>query len=399
MAIPLLVWGVFQIGARVAASAAGRQAIKYVVRKLTKDNIKKLGQPLSQHKTKSAANNVVKKNVKDAKPTKAETAKKLKAERKAKKEADKKRAEEKRAEAKKKADEKARQERVREAKEKRKQEQKEQKDIADVEAGTKVPVKGSGKSPYSRREATKPRGTETLVRRKAGSKDPKTGEPRGGKFPKREEAGAPGSKTRRASEARVRARRDKKVLPYIIGGGAAAIGATGAIIAARDSDIPASYGKGPRPAPDAVTVARASGLPKGSAAVAAAGEAATEPSKKDDLTNKEIAKQYDALAFLRRDETQRSGVQTVVWNGNIYGGGMKSVGDSKKLLEDINKYNKGKERPEDPVKRVVKKVAKKVAKKFSEISNRKGGGRVSSRPAKVMKQYAKGGSVRKPKRL
>jgi len=124
-----------------------------------------------------------------------------------------------------------------------------------------------------------------------------------------------------------------------------------------------------------------------------------KPKEKDRLTNKEIAKQYDALAFLRRDETQRSGVQTVVWNGNIYGGGMKSVGDSKKLLEDINKYNKGKERPEDPVKRVVKKVAKKVAKKFSEISNRMGGGRVSSRPAKVMKQYVKGGSVRKPKRI
>ena len=117
-----------------------------------------------------------------------------------------------------------------------------------------------------------------------------------------------------------------------------------------------------------------------------------KPKEKDRLTNKEIAKQYDALAFLRRDETQRSGVQTVVWNGNIYGGGMKSVGDSKKLLEDINKYNKGKERPEDPVKRVVKKIKRK-------ITGKKGGGQVSSRPAKVMKQYLKGGSVRKPKRL
>ena len=117
-----------------------------------------------------------------------------------------------------------------------------------------------------------------------------------------------------------------------------------------------------------------------------------KPKEKDRLTNKEIAKQYDALAFLRRDETQRSGLQTVVWKGNTYGGGMKSVGDSKKLLEDINKYNKGKERPEDPVKRVVKKIKRK-------ITGKKGGGQVSSRPAKVMKQYAKGGSVRKPKRL
>ena len=116
------------------------------------------------------------------------------------------------------------------------------------------------------------------------------------------------------------------------------------------------------------------------------------PKEKDRLTNKEIAKQSDALAKLRRDETQRSGLQTVVWKGNTYGGGMKSVGDSKKLLEDINKYNKGKERPEDPVKRVVKKIKRK-------ITGKKGGGQVSSRPAKVMKQYVKGGSVRKPKRL
>ena len=57
---------------------------------------------------------------------------------------------------------------------------------------------------------------------------------------------------------------------------------------------------------------------------------------------------------------------------------MKSEGDSKKLLEDIKTFNIGKERPED----------------------KKGGGRVSSRPAKVMKKmYAKGGSVRKPKRI
>ena len=44
--------------------------------------------------------------------------------------------------------------------------------------------------------------------------------------------------------------------------------------------------------------------------------------------------------------------------------------------------------PEDPIKSLFKKATSK-----------KGGGRVSSRPAKVMKQYAKGGSVRKPKRI
>jgi hypothetical protein len=74
---------------------------------------------------------------------------------------------------------------------------------------------------------------------------------------------------------------------------------------------------------------------------------------------------------------------------------MKSVGDSRKLLKDINEYNKGKERPEDPVEKVIKRVVKKVKREV----NKKGGGRVSSRPAKVMKQYAKGGSVRKPKKI
>ena len=44
-----------------------------------------------------------------------------------------------------------------------------------------------------------------------------------------------------------------QVLPYIIGGGAAAIGATGAIIAGRDQDLPAGYEKGPRPAPETDT--------------------------------------------------------------------------------------------------------------------------------------------------
>ena len=392
MALPFLVWGVFQIGARVATTAAGRQAIKYVVRKLTKDNIKKVGQPLSQHKTKSAANNAVKKNVKDAKPTKAETAKKLKAERKARKEADKKRAEEKRAEAKKKAEEKAKKKRQQEVKEKRKQEQKEQKDIADVEAGTKVPVKGAGKSPYSRREATKPKETETRVTRPKGSKDPKTGEPRGGQFPKSKEAGAPGSKTRKVSEAAVRARKEKKVLPWIIGGGAAAIGATGAIIAARDKDSPAGYGKGeegPRPAPDAVSVAKGkypAGLPTGAAAAKKAETQKQPPEKRDPLTNDEIARQNDLIGKLQREEATGAGADyTVTWMGKKYS-------KWKELQRAVNAHNKDRPRPKDPVKRVIKKIKKKM-------TGKKGGGRVSSRPAKVMKQYVKGGSVRKPKRI
>jgi len=125
------------------------------------------------------------------------------------------------------------------------------------------------------------------------------------------------------------------------------------------------------------------------------------------LTNDEIANQFDLLAKLRRDEIQKTGDLTVVWHGKEYGGGRKSEGDSRKLLEDINEYNKGRPRPEDPVMGFVKNVAENIssaAKKFSEGVNKKGGGRVSNRPKsyqtiKITKQYANGGSIRKPKRI
>lgn len=64
----------------------------------------------------------------------------------------------------------------------------------------------------------------------------------------------------------------------------------------------------------------------------------------------------------------------------------------KELQRAVNAHNKDRPRPKDPVKRVIKKIKKKM-------TGKKGGGRVSSRPAKVMKQYVKGGSVRKPKRI
>ena len=404
-----------EVGWAVFKNTAGNFIARKITGKNIDDLIKQFGKSISRHITKKAADKAVKANmfkasrkatpqrtkkietsaerqkrIKEAREAKKARDKKTKEDRAAKKAADKKRAEEKRAAAKKKADEKARKKRQQEAKEKRKQEQKEQKDIADVEAGTKVPVKGAGKSPYSRREATKPKETETRVTRPKGSKDPKTGEPRGGQFPKSKEAGAPGSKTRRVSEARVKARRDKEVLPYIIGGGAAAIGATGAIIAGRDKDSPASYGKGPRPAPDAVSAAKAAGLPKGSAAVAAAAAKKEEtqkqpPEKRDPLTNDEIGTHFQRINKLIVSQERGAGLDTVTYDGKEY--------DNWKDYDKAwREKNKGRERPEDPVKRVIKKIKRK-------ITGKKGGGRVSSRPAKVMKQYVKGGSVRKPKRI
>ena len=199
-------------------------------------------------------------------------------------------------------------------------------------------------------------------------------------------------KTSAAARAAAKKRNVKKIAKQV-GAGTAIAGAIGtaALLSTKDKppekpagwDKPMEAGEKPKPKPKPKPGPEIKSPPN------------PKPKEKDRLTNKEIARQNDLLAKLRRDETQQSGLQTVVWKGNTYGGGMKSEGDSKKLQKDINEYNKGKERPEDPVKR----VAKKVAKKFSEASNRKGGGRVSSRPAKVMKRYAHGGSVRKPKRI
>ena len=78
----------------------------------------------------------------------------------------------------------------------------------------------------------------------------------------------------------------------------------------------------------------------------------------------------------------------------IYGGATgKSWQEYSKAWQKANKENIKAGMPEDPIKSLFKKATSK-----------KGGGRVSSRPksyrtAKVMKQYSKGGSVRKPKRI
>ena len=50
-----LVWGVFALGSRIAATKAGQAATSFVVRKLTGKAAQGLGKPLSSHSTSAAA--------------------------------------------------------------------------------------------------------------------------------------------------------------------------------------------------------------------------------------------------------------------------------------------------------------------------------------------------------
>ena len=333
MALPFLVWGVFQIGARVAATAAGRQAISYVVKKITPKIIKKYGDPVSKHKTAEVAKKIAKQQSEKAKKAAEKAAEKVR-----KQEAAKVRAEIKKGKAKdkKRADEKQA---------KLKQERGEARTGVKTETKprklTKEEVAAAGKGlPRSVKTSSQPSPAGGMGRAaKELAKNPKVW------------AGAAVAASLLPYIPKGKDRTPKKVPPKPI----------------------------PRPQPPAKEKPPAKEEPPTRPEIKPPPDPKPKekPKEKDRLTNKQLAKQQDALAFLRRDETQRSGVQTVVWNGKIYGGGMKSEGDSKKLLEDIKTFNIGKERPED----------------------KKGGGRVSSRPAKVMKQYVKGGSVRKPKRI
>ena len=309
--------------------------------------------------------------------TKASKAAKVRAERKAKRAADKKRAEEKaeklrnqRAEAQKKREAKA-------AKEKEAAATRAARESDEIQAGTTVIVKGAKKSPYSRREATKPKGTETQVRRPAGSKDPKTGEPRGGQLPKSKEAGAPGSKTRKAAAAAVKAKRDSKILGGILGTGAVA-GVVGALLSDKDEDKKKGKKKTVvTTSPDNVGPLRPDRI---------------TPKDKPPITNKELGAHYNRINTLIEAENKGAGTYGIKYEGKEY----RNWKEYNKAWE---KENKGRDKPEDPIKSFFK-----GAKKKSTVEKKRGGGQVSSRPksyrtAKIMKQYAKGGSVRKPNRI
>ena len=112
------------------------------------------------------------------------------------------------------------------------------------------------------------------------------------------------------------------------------------------------------------------------------------------ITNRDLAEYYNNITEIS-DPNNVIGVDI---DGVTYGGATgKSWQEYSKDWQKENKENIKAGMPEDPIKSLFKKVKEK-------ITSKKGGGRVSSRPksyrtAKVMKQYAKGGSVRKPKRI
>ena len=122
-------------------------------------------------------------------------------------------------------------------------------------------------------------------------------------------------------------------------------------------------------------------------------KAPTREQKGTPITNRNLRDYYDNIERIQSGPITG---ETVMIEGSdeIYGGATgKSWQDYSKAWQKANKENIKAGMPEDPIKSLFKKATSK-----------KGGGRVSSRPksyrtAKVMKQYSKGGSVRKPKRI
>jgi hypothetical protein len=126
-------------------------------------------------------------------------------------------------------------------------------------------------------------------------------------------------------------------------------------------------------------------------------KAPTREQKGTPITNRNLRDYYDNIERIQSGPITG---ETVMIEGSdkIYGGATgKSWQEYSKDWQKENKENIKAGMPEDPIKSLFKKVKEK-------ITSKKGGGRVSSRPksyrtAKVMKQYAKGGSVRKPNRI
>ena len=122
-------------------------------------------------------------------------------------------------------------------------------------------------------------------------------------------------------------------------------------------------------------------------------KASTKKQKGTPITNRNLRDYYDNIERIQSGPITG---ETVMIEGSdeIYGGATgKSWQEYSKAWQKANKENIKAGMPEDPIKSLFKKATSK-----------KGGGRVSSRPksyrtAKVMKKYAKGGSVRKPKRI
>jgi hypothetical protein len=113
---------------------------------------------------------------------------------------------------------------------------------------------------------------------------------------------------------------------------------------------------------------------------------------KPPITNKELGAHYNRINRLIEAEDKGAGTYGIKYEGKEY----RNWKEYNKAWE---KENKGRDKPEDPVKSFFKGAKKKITGE-----KKRGGGQVSSRPksyrtAKIMKQYAKGGSVRKPNRI
>lgn len=276
-------------------------------------------------------------------------------------------------------------------------------DADKVAAGTKKLVRGAGKSRFSRRERTKPTGTETLLQRPKGSIDPKTGKPRGGQFPKRGEAGAVGSKTREKSKELVKQRKDRTLTKIILGilgfGGAGAALLSNKVeytddeikqfndIAAGDTDM----STGARNKFISLVNKYSDTEKSKEAAKKLTSNVKDSTSKKKVATNRQVSNFFSNIDTLNDPDNPELAEVTL------------KVGDKTKTFKDAKEYTKAwnKEfsmpKGEDSLK-----MSSIIKRAVSE--KKKGGGQVSNRPkpyrtAKVMKRYANGGSIRKPNRV
>ena len=303
--------------------------------------------------------------------TKASKAAKIRAERKTKRAADKKRAEEKAEKLRKQREATEKKRKAKERKAKEAAEKKAAREADEIQAGTRVPVKGAGK-PHATREPTKPAGTETLFRKRAGAKD-STGKSIGGQRPPKGSAGAPGSKTRQAAKAAVEDRIDRRLLGGMFG--ALAAGAvTGALLSDKDEDKK-------KPAKTETPV-RAGPLRP---------DPVSKKKEKEQATNAQLRKYYDDIEKIQAGAVTG---ETVTFDKKTYGG---ATGPA--WQEFSRAWEKKYKKPEGLT---ISKLAKKAKEKVT--SSKRGGGQVSRRPksyqtAKIMKQYSKGGSVRKPNRI
>jgi hypothetical protein len=376
MAIPLLVWGVFQIGARVAASAAGRQAIKYVVKKITPKIVKKYGDPVSKHKTAEVATKVAKNKTVQAKKA---AEKVVKTERQ-------KKAADARAKTKKfKEDAKKRGDARRaKAKNKRQEDKDEQ-------------VMGQARTGFG--TATKPR-RMTPEEVASVSRSPRLG---GRKQPKSRTDPSPlrkAPKTPKTTKTAMRTAVTDIAKDPRFYTGITLAGIVGAAMPKKKKDLSTetkktgeSTTKTPPETPTNTEVEKAKkrmGEFLSSSANRTDSKAKAEP--KPPITNKELGAHYNRINTLIEAENKGAGTYGIKYKGKEY----RNWKEYNKAWE---KENKGRDKPEDPVKSFFKGAKKKITGE-----KKRGGGQVSSRPksyrtAKIMKQYAKGGSVRKPNRI